>query len=189
MRTDLYFKFMHNIFTFSTRLYILFDKKIVNCIFLVVSCVSLSGCYSFTGGSTPEHLKSMYIATVTDKSGFGIAIYREVLTQQIQQRFRNDNSFTLLNRNADADLTTSIVSIVDVTQAVQPGELEKERRITISTEVEYYDSVKKKLIWKKTISNYDVYQIANTQVARNEAILRCLDRITDDIFLAVISGW
>ncbi len=180
---------MQVIFKFSSRLYVLFGKKIVNCIFLLIICCFLGGCYSFTGGSTPAHLKSISIATVTDRSGFGIATYRETLTQRIQQRFRNDNSFSIVDQRADAELTTAIVSIVDATQAVQPGELEKERRITITTEVEYYDAVKKKLLWKKTISNYDVYQIANTQIARNEAILRCLDRITDDIFLAVISGW
>jgi hypothetical protein len=73
---------------------------------------------------------------------------------------------------------------------INPGELESERKITVSCEVEYFDAVKKKQIWKKQFSNYGIYNVtSNAQLNRNTAVETALERISDDILIAVVSGW
>ena len=171
---------------FSSYRNILCPIHYVFCVFIIYC---LSGCYSFTGGSIPDHIKSLYIATVEDNSGYGNPQYRDFFTQDLYEKFRNDNSFSLVESGGDARLYVKISSIQDVGMTISPGELVTENKITISCEAEYYDAVKKKTIWKKNFSNFNVYDISNAQIERNEAIRVALGQTADDILLAVVSVW
>jgi len=61
--------------------------------------------------------------------------------------------------------------------------------MTISCSVEYFDAVKKKMIWQKSFSNYAVYEISNAVAGRDLVVENALEKISDDILLAVVSGW
>ncbi len=140
----------------------------------------------------PEHLKTIYVSAVADNSGYGNPLYRDNMTQLLVERFRDDNSFKVSETAGDARLTVSIASINDATLSVgsgRQGTLENERKITVNCSVEYYDAVKKKSIWSKTFSNYSIYELVNAQQARDEAVQQALEQLSDDIFLAVVSGW
>ena len=151
--------------------------------------MQLSGCYSFTGGSIPEHLKTLNIAPINDNSGYGDPRIRETLTQLLLDKFRSDHSFNLVERNSNARLDVVISSIKDETMTISPGQLETERKITVQSDVEYYDAVKKLMIFKKNFSAFSVYPLANAQTERNTAVNKALDQMSDDILLAVVSGW
>lgn len=149
----------------------------------------IQGCYSFTGGSAPGHLKTMTIQNVNDNSGFGNPQYREVLTENIFELFLNDNTYEIVDLAGDAKLTVVINSIREVAVSVSPGELESERKVEVSCEVEFYDNIKKIEILKRTISSYDIYAVSDAQVGRETAIRNALRQLADDVLLAVISGW
>lgn len=104
----------------------------------------MTACYSFTGGSIPEHIKTLKINNVQDNSGYGNPQFREDMLQFLVQRFITDNSFNLTDENPNARLSVAISSIRDETVALSPGELETERKVTVDCKVEYYDLVKKK---------------------------------------------
>ena len=152
-------------------------------VFLLVSC------YSFTGGSVPEHLKTLYIANVTDNSGFGNPTYKNTFMDAIIENFQRDGSFNLINSGGDARLNISISSIREAPVAVNPGELETDRKVTVSVDVEYYDFIKRKQIWKNTFSGYETYPVSNAQQGRDNAIQTALNNISNDILLKVVSGW
>lgn len=157
---------------------------------LIISLVFLIyGCYSFTGGSVPTHLKTLQITNVSDNSGFGNPIFREEMARNLIVKFRNDNSFSLVEGLGDARLTVAISSISDIPVSVQPGELEKERRVNVTTKAEYFDNVKKKVIWEKSFDNFAIYDVSNVQENRNREIFRILEQTSNDILLAVVSGW
>jgi len=150
---------------------------------LVVSC------YSFTGGSIPNHLKSLYIVPVEDNSGFGNPLYREDLNQTIVDVFNSDNSFILSEGGGDAELTIKILSINESAINLQAGQIESERKVVLTCSVLYYDEIKQKEIFRKNFSNEQTYDVKNTQVNRDEALLKAIEQISDDILLAVVSGW
>ena len=118
---------MNNYSYFSNRLLTILS---IICILL------LSGCYSFTGGSIPDHLKTISLSSVQDNSGFGNPRFRDVLTRRLLDKFRNDNTLVLVDANGDAQLQSTIVRIEDVVVSVSTGEVERERRITVSVETE-----------------------------------------------------
>ena len=156
---------------------------------LWISFLILQGCYSFTGGSVPAHLKTLRINSVTDQSGFGNPAYKIDLETAITDNFLRDNSFEVVEIAGDARLTISIRSINESTQTVGQGELETERRITVTCEVEYFDNVNKKQIWKKNFSSHGMFDVNQAFTARNETIEIILRQIAEDIMLAVVSGW
>lgn len=151
--------------------------------------IILISCYSFTGGSVPEHLKKLQITPVVDNSGYGNPQFRESMMRLLVQKFRDDNSFTLTDNFGDARLSIVIGTISDATIAVNPGELETQRKVTVSFKAEYFDNVKKKLIWDKSFSNFQVYDVSNALTNRNTAIEKIIIQTTDDILLSVVSGW
>jgi len=154
----------------------------------MVAMVQMFGCYSFTGSSIPEHLKTLSIAPVGDNSGYGNPKYKDKLSSLLFEKFKNDNSFSIVDRNGNARLNVTIISINDETTVISQGELEKERKITVKCDVEYYDAVKKKQIFKKPFENHSVYEISNAQANRDNAVNIALDRISDDILIGVVSG-
>ena len=168
--------------------YSYFSNRVLTILSLI--CISLfAGCYSFTGGSVPDHLKTISLTAVQDNSGFGNPRFRDVLTRRLLDKFRNDNTLVLVESNGDAQLQSPIIRIDDDVVSVSPGEVERERRITVSVEAEYTDYVKRKQVWKRTFSNFQVYLISQGQQAREEAVIAALQQIGEDILLAVVSGW
>ena len=156
-------------------------------VWLVV--VSIPSCYSFRGGSVPDHLKTISIASVTDNSGFGDASLREYCTETMLQRFRSDNTLQLVDNDGDARLTPVIVRIQDRIANVQGDDLENQRRIVVAVEVEYVDAVKNRRVFKRTFENFEAYDVDNATEDRQRAARAALDRIIDDILLAVVSDW
>jgi hypothetical protein len=150
---------------------------------------TLTGCYSFTGGSIPEHLKTLSIPLVDDASGFGNAQLRENLTQQLVQAFRRENAFRLVQENADATLEVRIANVNEITATVQQGEAERDKQVIVSVNVAYHDRVKQKLVWEKQFAPPQTYTIASGLQGRDAAIERALRQIATDILLAVVSGW
>lgn len=150
---------------------------------------TLTGCYSFTGGSIPPHLKTLSIPLADDASGFGQPQLRELLTQQILQAFRRDNAFTLVEDRADAVLTVTIANISEETATVQQGEAERDKKVVVTANVVYEDRVKQKVIWQKPMPATIAYDIASGLQGRDAALQRALQQIANDILLSVVSGW
>lgn len=150
-----------------------------------------ASCYSFTGGSVPSHLKTLQIQSVTDQSGFGNPEYKINLETALVNNFTRDNSFELTGTRAvgDARLIVSIISINETTQTISSGELETEKRVTVTCSTEYYDNVNKKQIWKRNFSNFGIFEVSQALTGRNEAIQVALVQLAEDIMLAVVSGW
>jgi len=148
----------------------------------------LGGCYSFRGGSVPDHLKTVSISSVVDQSGFGDATFRDFATETLVRRFRSDNALQVVDDDGDARIIPVIVRIQDRSQNVQ-GDLEGQRRLVVVVEVEYVDAVKNRTVWRRTFENFDVYDALNAATDRPRAAREALQRIVDDILLAVVSDW
>lgn len=161
-------------------------------LFISFTLFKFIGCctYSFTGASVPEHLNSISIPIAEDRSGAGVPGLRELLTEEIINKFIEDNSLQVAERTkADAILESVIVSFSDAPSIVSAGENISSRRVTITVKVIYKDLVERKTIFDQDFSNYGDYEPADIENKREQAIETALDKISEDILLAVVSGW
>lgn len=171
-------------------------KQRVNLILMLlligVAMVNLTSCcvYSFTGSSVPEHLKTIAIPVAQDRSGAGIPGLRESLTQELITQFIDDNSLQVTERSqADAMLECTIISFTDAPSIVGAGENVEQRRVTIVVQVIYKDLVKKINVFDNRFSNYGDYKSGTSESLRIEASDVAVNKIAEDILLAVVSGW
>jgi len=155
----------------------------------LIITVILSGCYSFKGSSVPDYLKTISIPTVVDATTFGVPEFKDYMTGELISQFQKDGTFKISQNQGDAILSVQISDIREEIQTLTQAELEKQRKITVTCQVEYYDNVNKKIIWQKSFSNYNFYDLADGMVARNETIKNILKNNANDILLSVISGW
>ena len=148
------------------------------------------GSYSFTGSSVPSHLKTIYVPVAQDKSPAAIPGLRELLTDNLIQKFINDNSLQVSGAaNANATLDCVIVSVTDVPAIVSAGEEISARKVTINVRVLYKDLVMKKTVFEKDFSGFGEYVPGQTTNERQNAIEIAVNYISEDILLAVVSGW
>ena len=166
----------------------------ISTLFLLSILSIFEGCggcpYSFSGSSVPPHLKTIAVPYSDDKSGSGEAGLRETFTQKLTQKFIDDNSLRVTERNtADAILETTITSVNDAPSVITSGTTVSTRRITITVNAVFRDMVKKKVVFEKQFSNFGEYSGSLGRDARDAAIKKALDNITEDILLDTISGW
>jgi hypothetical protein len=159
---------------------------------LLLFCVVLASCnYGFKGASPPEGIKTIYIPTVRDESGFGLPAITEDLTRLLKQKFINDNTLEYAEKtSADGMLDCVISSVTDEALVVTGNETVSKRKVTINVNVTFTNLKKQKQIWKKDFSNWGEYDSSTGGFSkRDEGVKVAGDKITDDILLDVISNW
>ena len=167
-------------------------RFLVNGLFIILVVVNFVGCcsYSFTGASVPAHLKTIAIPIADDRSGSGEPGLRENFSNTLTQKFIDDNTFRIADRvSANATLECTIATYGDAPEVVSAGTVVETRRITIGVQVIYRDLVQRKTIFEQTFSNYAPYPSGGTLAEKTLAINKVVDLITQDILLAVVSGW
>src|SRR5438045_8192429 len=131
------------------KLKAIYSNRIVcSIILLVISGLIASCSYSFKGANPPEGIKTIYIPTFTDNSGFGLPTLDEDLTKLLKAKFIKDNTLEYEDKTkADGMLTCVVKSVVDEALVVSGGETVSKRKITIVVSVEFQNLKKKKVIW------------------------------------------
>ena len=146
--------------------------------------------YSFTGASVPDHLETIAVPIAEDRSGAGLPGLRELLTQELIRQFIDDNSLQVTSgTKANAIVECTIVSVTDVPSIVGAGENIEQRRLTVNVRVVYKDLIKRINVFDKNFSNYGDYVPGTTENERVQASEVAVNKISEDIVLAVISGW
>ncbi len=165
--------------------------RVVRACLLVVSTLAFAGCvYSFKGGSVPAHLKTIAIPLVQDQSGYGDPTLRDELTQQLVDRFTNDNTLQVSDRNtADSMLEGIVVDVKDAPSAVQAGEQVTARRITVTVHMTFQDLKLRKKIWERDFSNWGDYPSGGGLTQRNDGVKEAIRKLTEDILNETVAGW
>lgn len=160
---------------------------------LFVLCVAMfaSCSYGFKGANPPEGIKTIFIPTVKDESGFGQANLIENTTTLLKNKFIKDNTLQYAEKTSADGMLSCIIKIVkDDPLVVTGGETVSKRKITITVSAELQNLKTKKDIWKKDFTNWGEYDSSTGGFSkRDEGVQSALDKLTDDILLDVISNW
>jgi hypothetical protein len=160
-------------------------------VLLLIFTVFFSCNYGFKGASPPEGIKTIYIPTIRDESGFGLPSLTEDMTKLLKQKFINDNTLEYAEKtSADGMLDCVISSVTDEALVVTGNETVSKRKVTINVKVTFTNLKKQKQIWQKDFSNWGEYDSSTGGFSkRDEGVRLAGDKITDDILLDVISNW
>ncbi len=163
---------------------------IKNFIYIVLSFV-LGGCvYSFTGSSIPSDMKTIAIPVFDDVSGYTEAGLRENITNALIQKFIQDNSLQVVDRKySDTILEGLILSLRDEPFVISGNEQVNSRRIIIQVKIKFIDQRTKKQLWEKSFSQYSDYSADGGLIAKQQAIQKAIENLTEDVLIATVSDW
>lgn len=119
------------------------------CTVLAVAALS-SGCYSFTGGGLPPHIRTIYVLPVENRTAqFELT---EPFTRQLTDAIRGRLGVQLASReNADAEIRAEIIRYDDAATnfsgVENVGADVFQRRVTISARVEIVDLARNEIVW------------------------------------------
>ncbi|MCD6440239.1 MAG: hypothetical protein J7L86_00400 [Candidatus Marinimicrobia bacterium] len=169
--------------------------QIVGIILVVFMLLSNSACwyYSFKG-TLPPHIKNIAIPIFSDKTAeFNI---QQVVTDQIRIGFIQENILKLVEeKNAHSILYGSILSIQDKPLVFKESgedtpEAVTEYRLILKIEVEWFDKIENKSLFKKQFTGYSEYDPTGaTERTRVKALEESIDNITEDIINSILAGW
>jgi hypothetical protein len=155
-------------------------------------CLAMCSCnYSFKGAAPPEGIRSIFIPTIIDESGFGLPTLSEEMTTLLKNKFINDNTLEYADKTeADGMIECVIRSVTDEPLVVTGNEQVSRRKVTLVLTVDFYNLKKQKSIWKKDFSNWGEYDSSTGGFSqRDEGVRAAEEKITEDILLDVISNW
>lgn len=120
--------------------------------FVVVATAALlaAGCYSFSGGGLPPHIRTMYVVPIENRTPqFELT---EPLTRGLTDAVRGRLGAQIASReNADAEIRTEIVRYDDAATNFAGeegvGADVFQRRVTIAASVEIVDLTRNEIIW------------------------------------------
>ena len=99
---------------------------------LVLAGTIASCSYSFKGASPPEGIKTIFIPTIRDESGFGLPTLPEDMTTLLKNKFINDNTLEYADKTqADGMIECVLMSIRDEALVVTGNEQVSRRKITV----------------------------------------------------------
>jgi len=150
----------------------------------------LQGCYSFSGGSVPSHLKTT-VPVFQDRSRAGVAQFRAELTRRLTEKIESQSPLRMTPSRATADclLEGTIVSFSDEpSQLSSTTERALTNRITISVAALMQDRVKKTVLFERTFTGFADYPVGSFP-AQQDAISRSLEMIATDMLDSIVSDW
>ena len=147
-------------------------KKKISILFIMIMILSACGIYSFKG-SLPPHIKN--IATISEKVRDGF------ISEKILDVVEMDKAHSVLYCTI-----TSIDDQPNIYTENETSEIVDSYRVTVKIETEWKDLIKDKKIFKKTISGYNDYI---DMEAREEALDKAIEKITEDIITQILSDW
>ncbi|MEI8031909.1 MAG: LptE family protein [Chlorobiaceae bacterium] len=158
---------------------------------MVASAGMLQGCYSFSGGSLPGHLKSISIPVFDDRSGAGIAQFRGELTRALTDRIESQSGLRVSPSagRADGTIEGAIVTFSD-----EPSQLSSKtdraatNRIAIVVHAVMTDRVRKTTLFSQSFAGFADYPSGNF-MAQQQAVRFALGQIVDSMADRVVSGW
>lgn len=149
------------------------------------------GVYGFRGKNPPEGIRSVFIPTFEDVSGFSEATLKDRMTQRLKDKVLSDGTFILAEQTqANGLVRCTITSVKDDALVISENEDVRKRKLTVSVNV-YFENLKtNKKIWEKQLENFGEYESSSGSFsARDAGITQVIEKISEDIIIELTSNW
>lgn len=168
-----------------------FSKKFL--FFLLPGLLLLTtGCvkYSFKG-ALPSYLKTISIPLFEDRSPQHWVGLQEKLTEDVVDRFVQDNTLKVIDdeKNADLLLKGVILNIGTRRTSITREEVVEEEQMVVTVKVECMNKQTDKPLWSGNISEFGVVSGSGDLAARDEAINEAVEKIVEEILTRTIAAW
>lgn len=156
-------------------------------LFLLSSC----GSYSFSGKSIPPEIKNSQLLLFEDNSGRYDLSLPDLINENLLKNIESYNYFEIENSAAaDSKISGTVRSYSESIISQSRDETADQMSVSISVEVSFYNNHSDEFIVKNHIINEtEYYESSGGDTARNEAFLKLMERLSENIMLSLSSNW
>lgn len=162
-------------------------------LFGIIFFIPLQGCrmsYSFTGASISPNVKTVYIPTMVNNAPLVVPTLARSLTDALRDYFTSQTNLTIVDRNGDLSVVSTITGYVVQPVAIQGNETAAMNRLTITVSVKFVNKTDEKQNWETSFSRYLDYS-SNLQLTsvQDGLIQGISDYLVQDIFNKAVVNW
>ena len=161
-------------------------------LFITLAAILTAGCgYHLVGygSSLPNHIKTIAIPTFKNSS-IEPNIHRDV-TDSIRRAFISDGRLKLIDaRRADLIIKGTLIKYKLQPVSFSAQDTVDEYIVRLGVQIEAYDRIKKKLLFKEEFNSQWDYRVTSSVVdsesARNTALIRSYNDLADQLVSIII---
>ncbi len=150
------------------------------------SLLILIGCYSFSGTTLPQHLRTIHIAPVVNKTLE--SALADKITAGLEEGFRSRSNLRKVNENGDAELICELIAYSHRPQSTS-GATVTSYRVDILAKVRFIDRVKSDTLYKDDqvpgFAQYAVDKGETEEFGQKLAVESLVKVVLDQ----TVSGW
>ena len=149
----------------------------------------LAGCYSFTASTLPNHIKTVKIHEVEDKT-LDPVLANDIHTAVVEMFKKNAGGIRIVNENANADFEMTLLSYTNKPENYNSNSDVETYRVTIRVSVKFYDNVKERIIYEsKSLSADGTYDIQKNESEDRHGQARAIEKLQDLIIANALAKW
>ncbi|MEZ5038335.1 MAG: LPS assembly lipoprotein LptE [Saprospiraceae bacterium] len=157
---------------------------------LLVLSIILPACYTFSGISISDNVKSYYVARFKDNAPNAPPTLAQTLTNALDQKIRTEARLIENNVSPNIEFKGTLVDFRVTSEAPRPDETTALNRLTITTAIEYINNVEKDKGWKKNFSHFfDFPSSQDLSSVQDAAIEEITNQIMEYIFNEAFTDW
>ncbi|MFC6999618.1 LptE family protein [Rufibacter roseus] len=169
---------------------------------LLAVVLLLQGCYSFSGTSIPDNVKTISISNFSDASGMGPANLQQFVTEDFKDYFQRNTNLRVLPQAGDLQIQGQIMSYTFSPAAIQRNDIPTggnsnvsidqagANRLTIVVQINYTDTKNPVNNFDQSFSSFfdfppsqDINQISRAQIQK------ITERIIYSVFTKTVANW
>jgi len=159
---------------------------------LTALLLMMSGCvsYGFTGGSLPDHIKTVQIILFEDNTNRYDLKLAETISSGISAEIEKQKLLEIDNSiDSDAKIFGTVTRYEEVVVSQSKDEIADERQITIAFKLTFYDRSKNKTIVAGEVSKSEPFAASGGEVGRKAAFDKIIKTICEDAVIKLTSNW
>ncbi len=160
------------------------------CLASLLSIVSCTVKYSFTGASIDPQVKTFSVQDFPNIAPLVSPSLSPTFTTALMEKMQRSTSLTQVREDGDMSFEGEIVNYTSLPIAVTGDEYASQNRLTVTVKVKFTNRFQPKNNFDKQFSAYEDYD--NTQLLQTvEPVLipQIVDKLVTDIFNAAASNW
>lgn len=157
----------------------------------VLSWISCSMSYSFTGASIPPEVKTIQIEQFPNNAPLVNPTLSQVLTDALRDKFQSQTTLVIVADDGDLVIEGEISDYNTRPAAIQSDDVAALNRLTIAVRVTYINTVDDSQSFSnKTFSWYEDYESSqNLNTVADQLVPLIVESLVDDIFNQTVVNW
>lgn len=159
---------------------------------IVAPLLFTSGCgvYSFTGASIPPEAKTIAIQFFPNKAQLVVATLSPVFTEALQDKFQNQTTLDVIDRNGDLNLEGEITDYSVRPAAIQGDQTAALNKLSITVNVRYNNKFEPDKDFEQKFTQFIEYPSETDLTSVQDDYINTLsEMLATDIFNKAVINW